>query len=45
MSATRRRTSTVLLALLGVDAIVAGLFTLESILMHFFGFVLALTRR
>lgn len=43
LSPARRRTCTGLLALHGVGAIVDGIFTLEWILLHFFGFLLALT--
>lgn len=43
LSGRARWACTALLALHGVGAIVDGIFTLESILLHFAGFVLALT--
>ncbi|MDQ3641881.1 MAG: DUF998 domain-containing protein [Actinomycetota bacterium] len=43
LSRRKRWTCAGLLALHGVGAIMAGIFTLESIMLHFAGFVLALT--
>jgi hypothetical membrane protein len=43
MGSRARRTCTVALALSGVGAVMDGIFTLESMLLHFVGFLLAIT--